>query len=84
METNVYDASALVVVCGWVNLVKAMVPAGWSKWMPVAAIACGVLYALHVRPAGAAVGIWTAILTGATVGLGAAGTFSGAKALSGA
>ena len=84
METNVYDGAALVVVCGWVNLIKAVVPASWSRWMPVAAIACGILYALQVRPAGAAGGLFSAILMGVTVGLGAAGTFSGAKALSGA
>lgn len=74
------DAGAAGVIIGWVQVVKGIIPESWSKWLPLVAIALGVVYTLVVNPS-LEQPIAAQIGKGIMIGFTAAGAFTGIKRL---
>ena len=76
---DLQDGAAIGLIVAVVQLFKGMVPGTWSKYAPLLAVAVGLVYSLVLSPEAGEV--QNRILEGLTVGLGAAGLYSGTKSL---
>lgn len=77
MNPILMDAAAVPTICGWLEWVKPMLPERARKFLPLGAVALGLLYAFAVRRQG--MPITHSILWGIALGLTASGTWSAAK-----
>lgn len=75
----VSDGVAVLMVVGLVQLVKDMLPATWSKFLPAFALAFGIIWVTLLHPTELAIG--QQIIAGVTIGLMAIGGQSGTKNL---
>lgn len=71
------DAGAMGLIVGVVQVVKAMIPDTWKKFLPLFAIVFGVVYTTLLRPEALELG--QQILLGLTLGLGAVGMQDSSK-----
>lgn len=75
----VQDGGASVVIIGWLQIVKNIVPETWGRFLPIFGIILGVVYTFGFCAAGEPVG--QKIVRGLITGLTASGLFSSTKNL---
>lgn len=77
---NYEDAAAVPMINGWVEIVKRFIPDRFHRFLPLAAMAFGVLYAFAIKPGKVENPIERGMV-GLVLGLTAAGAFEGARHL---
>ncbi len=73
------DGAAIMTVIGYCNILRAHLPEAWTRFMPLAAVAMGILYALVYRPG--CTGRPECLVAGFAIGISASGVYSGGKSL---
>ena len=71
-------AAGIPAVLGQIEIVKRFIPDRYHRWLPIAAVLLGVVWACML-PGRVAV---ERLCIGSAIGLGAAGAFDGTRALS--